>query len=139
MTVKDEFDIPADEIEFRASRAGGPGGQHVNRRSSRVEARWNVLTSPSLSDEQRERILRRLATRITREGVLRVVAAAERSQWQNKEIAVERLRRLVADALEVPKPRKKTRPPASARESRLKEKKRRKEIKAARRPPPRED
>ncbi len=128
--------VPADEIEFRASRAGGPGGQHVNRRSTRVEARWNVLASQAVTEEERERILQRLSGRISKDGVLRVVAYKERSQARNKELAAARMQELVRDALRVEKPRRKTRPPKSAEEKRLRSKQRRKKIKEMRKPPP---
>jgi ribosome-associated protein len=111
--------VPEDEIYFRATRSGGPGGQHVNRRATRVEACWNVRLSANLSDEERERILKKLASRIDKDGVLRVVADDERSQHRNKELAKQRLRDLVARALRVPKRRKKTRPPKSAVKKRL--------------------
>jgi ribosome-associated protein len=127
--------VPVDEIEFRASRAGGPGGQNVNRRSTRVEARWNVATSAAVTEEQRRRILRRLATRISKDGVLRVVAYKERSQWRNRERAAARLQELVSEALRVRKPRLKTRPPPSAKRARLEGKRRRKKIKEMRRRP----
>ncbi len=128
--------VPADEIEFRASRAGGPGGQHVNRRSTRVEARWDVLASQAVTEEERERILQRLSGRISKDGVLRVVAYKERSQARNKELAAARMQELVRDALRVEKPRRKTRPPKSAEEKRLRSKQRRKKIKEMRKPPP---
>ena len=133
------MEIPDDEITFRASRAGGPGGQHVNRKATRVEALWHVLETPSLSDDQRKRVLKVLANRIGKDGVLRVVAEEERSQARNKEIAAGRLRGLVAEALERPKPRKATKPPRSATETRLREKKRRKATKKSRKPPTAED
>ncbi len=127
--------VPDDEIYFQASRSGGPGGQHANRRATRVEACWNVRESPGLTDEERERILERLATRIGKDGVLRVVAEDERSQHRNKELAKQRLRELVARALHVPKRRKKTRPPRSAADERLEAKSRRKQVKRMRKPP----
>ncbi|MGD2154214.1 MAG: hypothetical protein PVG79_13165, partial [Gemmatimonadales bacterium] len=65
--------VPDDEISFRATRAGGPGGQHVNRRATRVEASWNVRRSAALTDEEKERVLEKLASRIDKDGVLRVV------------------------------------------------------------------
>ena len=74
------FTIPAHELEFRASRAGGPGGQHVNTSSTRVEVRWNVRSSPSLTDAQRERLLKKLATRVDSRGYIRAVSGARRSQ-----------------------------------------------------------
>lgn len=131
--------VPLQEIEFRASRAGGPGGQNVNRRATRVEARWNVRASAAVTEDERRRILRRLATRISKDGVLRVVAYKERSQRQNRELATARLQELVKQALAARKPRRKTVPPASAREARLRAKKLRKRIRAMRKPPSIED
>jgi ribosome-associated protein len=127
------FVVPDDELEFRATRSGGPGGQHVNTSSTRVEVRWNVRESPSLSQDQRARLLRRLATRLDARGTLRVVVGARRSQKQNRETAVERLNALVREALKVRKPRKKTKPSRAAVERRLREKKERSERKAGRR------
>ncbi len=134
--VTDRVIPQSAEIEFRASRAGGPGGQHVNRRETRIEARWNVLKSASISEAERARILAKLGARIGKDGVLRVVAEAERSQYRNKELATSRLQELVAAALEVPRQRKPTRPSRSAKQERLREKKRRGEIKALRKKPP---
>jgi ribosome-associated protein len=131
--------VPEDEIDFRATRAGGPGGQHVNRRATRVEACWNVRLSAALTDEERERILGKLASRIDKDGVLRVVADDERSQHRNKVLAKRRLRDLVARALRVPKRRKKTRPPKSAVERRLETKSRRGKVKKLRKPPTSEE
>jgi ribosome-associated protein len=131
--------VPDDEIYFQASRSGGPGGQHANRRATRVEACWNVRESPSLTDDERARILEKLASRIGKDGVLRVVAEDERSQHRNKELARQRLRELVAEALRVPKRRKKTRPSRAAAERRLEEKSHRKKLKELRKPPSPED
>ncbi|MGD8867757.1 MAG: alternative ribosome rescue aminoacyl-tRNA hydrolase ArfB [Gemmatimonadales bacterium] len=133
--MSDRNPVPDDEIFFQASRSGGPGGQHANRRATRVEACWNVRESSALSDEDRERILAKLSSRIGKDGVLRVVAEDERSQHRNKELAKQRLRELVARALHVPKRRKKTRPPRAAAEKRLKEKSRRKRVKELRKSP----
>jgi ribosome-associated protein len=126
------FRVPDGEIEFRASRAGGPGGQHVNTSATRVEALWNVVRSHAVTEEQRARLLARLGRRVDASGTLRVVAAERRSQLQNRLAAAERLRALVADALSEPKPRKRTRPPKSAVEGRLAAKKRRAETKRRR-------
>jgi ribosome-associated protein len=131
--------VPIEEIEFRASRARGPGGQNVNRRETRIEARWNVLASDAVNDEERARILRRLASRISKDGVLRVVAYKERSQQQNKALALARLQDLVIEALEVPKRRVKTRPPEKARETRLRSKRRRSRIKQMRKRPSKDE
>ena len=127
------FTIPDDEIVLRASRSSGPGGQHVNRSATRVEARWSVRDSPSLSDQDRAWLLRRLAGRLDRSGVLRVVASEQRSQLQNRTAAVERLRDLVAEALVRPKRRRKTKPPKAAAEARLARKRRRSDMKRRRR------
>ncbi len=127
--------MPEGEIYFQATRSSGPGGQHANRRATRVEACWNVQESPGLTEEERSRILEKLASRIGKDGVLRVVAEDERSQHLNKELAKQRLRELVAHALRVPKRRKKTRPPESAAEERLEGKSRRSRIKKLRKPP----
>jgi len=127
--------VPDEEIEFRASRSGGPGGQHANRRATRVEARWNVKESPSLTDRERRRVLRRLENRIAADGTLRVVADEERSQYRNRQLAAARLRELVAEALKVRKRRKPTKPPRAAKEKRLREKRRRKRKKERRQPP----
>ncbi|HSA57081.1 MAG TPA: alternative ribosome rescue aminoacyl-tRNA hydrolase ArfB [Gemmatimonadaceae bacterium] len=125
--------IPLDELEFKATRAGGPGGQHVNVTSTRVEVRWNPERSRTLSDEQKARIAARLASRLDGEGWLRVAASDTRSQRQNRDLAVTRLEDLVARALVVPKKRKKTRPSAASREERLRSKKRQSEKKHHRR------
>ncbi|UCF21115.1 MAG: aminoacyl-tRNA hydrolase [Gemmatimonadota bacterium] len=127
--------VPLDEIEFRASRSPGPGGQNVNRRATRVEARWNVLASAAVSEEERDRVLERLASRISKDGVLRVVAYRERTQERNRRLALERLRELVREALQVPELRVKTRPSRAAKEARLTSKRRRKTKKELRKRP----
>lgn len=119
------FVVPEAELESRASRAGGPGGQHVNKASTRIEVLWDVAHSPSLDEPRRRRILDRLAGRIDRSGVLRVVAAERRSQLQNRLAATARLQALVDRALHQPKARKPTRPPRAAKERRLAGKRRR--------------
>jgi ribosome-associated protein len=131
--------IPIAELGFRASRSGGPGGQHVNTSSTRVELWWDAGQSPSLTPEQRERLLRRLANRLTEGGLLRIVSGATRSQAQNRAIAIERFRDIVARALTVPKRRKPTRPSRGVKERRLAEKRRQSERKRERRPPKPED
>jgi ribosome-associated protein len=130
--VDPTLSIPRGELEYRATRSGGPGGQHVNTSSTRVELTWNVRTSTAPDELQRARLLEKLANRIDAEGVLRVVSAASRSQHQNREAATERLAQLLARALARPKPRKRTRPPRAAKEARLQEKKQRSEVKQRR-------
>ena len=126
--------LPEDELEFRASRSGGPGGQHVNTSSTRVEARWNVERSRVISDPQRRLIRSRLRTRIDAAGWIRVVSAETRSQAQNREAAARRLQELVNRALVVPKPRKATKLPRGVKERRLTEKRRRGDVKRTRGP-----
>lgn len=135
LAVTDALSIPRDELTYRATRSGGPGGQHVNTSSTRVELRWSVRDSPSLTADQRARIERRLATRLDGEGRLRLVSSGTRSQLQNREEVTERFRALLAKALAVPKPRKRTRMPRAAKERRLESKKRRGKIKRMRSPP----
>jgi ribosome-associated protein len=131
--------VPDAELEFRASRAGGPGGQHVNKASTRIEVLWNVARSPSLDEIRRHRILQRLAARIDTAGVLRVVAAERRSQLQNRLAAAERLQVLVDRALHEPKARKRTKVPRAVKERRLASKQRRGHVKRLRGRPLEED
>lgn len=130
--VTPELSIPESELSYRASRSGGPGGQHVNTSSTRIELLWDVAGSPSLSEEQRARIQEKLGNRISGEGILSLASSGSRSQQQNREEVTARLAALVAEALHVPKKRKKTRPPRSAKEKMLKEKKMRSETKRLR-------
>ena len=115
--------IPRHELHFRASRAGGPGGQHVNTSSTRVEVVWNVRRSTVLSADERERVITKLASRIDADGNVRVVGSEFRSQARNREAAVDRLGETVRKALHIPKARKKTRPTKSSVEKRLQQKK----------------
>lgn len=116
--------IPRAELEVRASRAGGPGGQHVNTSSTRIEVLWNAKTSAVLTDAERTRVLSALASRLDSEGALRVVASDTRSQTQNRTLAEERLAAMVARALVVPRVRRKTTPTRSSVERRLDAKRR---------------
>jgi ribosome-associated protein len=134
LSINDDLWIPRAELTFRATRSGGPGGQHVNTSSTRVELAWDVAGTPSLTEEQRARVLDRLGNRINTEGVLLLTEGGSRSQHQNKEAVTERFSALVAEALHVPKPRKKTKPSRAAREKRLQAKKRRSETKRLRGP-----
>jgi len=125
--------IPADELRFRFSRSSGPGGQHVNRSATRVELLFDVVHSPSLTDEQRDRIRYRLAPYIDAKGVLHLTAESSRSQWHNRREVVARFQQLLQDALRPQKPRRLTRPSAAARRERLENKRRRSAIKRLRR------
>jgi ribosome-associated protein len=131
--------LPLSELDYRASRSGGPGGQHVNTSSTRIEVWWDIGGSPTLTEDQRARLMTRLATRLDAEGRLRVVASASRSQLRNREAATERLRDLVASALKVAKPRKRTKPSRAAKAARLEAKRRRSATKRDRRPPGHDD
>jgi ribosome-associated protein len=130
--ISPEVKIPEGELEFTASRSGGPGGQHVNKVSSRVELRFDVGASKSLTPEQKHRIVTRLSNRITKDGFLRVVASTSRSQHANREEAVTRFARLIANALERRRRRVKTAVPGAAKKRRLEAKKARGGLKQTR-------
>ena len=134
LVVTDNLFIPRAELSYRASRSGGPGGQHVNTSSTRVELVWDVNASPSLTEEQRALVLEKLANRINAEGQLQLASSDNRSQFRNKEAVTERCAELLREALHVAKPRRKTRPSRAAREQRLQAKKRRSETKKMRGP-----
>jgi ribosome-associated protein len=133
VTVSDHLIIPAAELRFRFSRSSGPGGQNVQRSETRVELLFDVAHSPSLTDDQRRRILQRLAGYIDNEGELRIVSSTTRSQLENRADAITRFQMLLAAALRRRKQRVATRPSAAARERRLTAKKGRAEVKSARR------
>jgi ribosome-associated protein len=125
--------IPYDELEWRFTASGGPGGQHANTSNTRVELRFDVESSPSLGPRQRARLLARLGP------VVRVVASERRSQHQNRALALERMRDRLAAALHVDRPRVPTRPSRAAKARRVEQKRRRGEHKQLRRRPPAED
>jgi len=137
--VTPEVAIPLSELEFRASRSSGPGGQGVNTTDSRVELRFDVANSPSLPPEARERALRRLWPRLDSSGVLRVVAQNRRSQLANRRAAVERFAELLAAALATQRPRRPTRPTRAAAARRVESKRRRSATKRLRGRPHRPD
>ncbi len=128
--------IAAQELEVRAITGSGPGGQHVNRSATRIELRWNVQHSRALREDQRTRVLTKLATRLDAEGTIRIVAGEYRSQQQNRRAAVERLAHLVARALIVAPPRRATRPTRASVERRLDTKRQRSDTKKQRRRQP---
>ena len=120
---------------MRTARSGGPGGQHVNKTSSKIELRWNLRESGVLRDRDRAWLLEKLAARLTESGELIIQADAHREQGRNLSDALERLATLVREGLRRPKPRKKTRPTRASKERRLTQKRQRSETKKRRRPP----
>jgi len=130
--VKNGIVIPDHELEITASRSGGAGGQHVNKTSTKITVRWNVRTTSALSDEQKERVLRNLASRLTTEGDLIIHHSSSRSQQQNKRLALEQLAYEVRKALYVPKKRMATQVSHAKKESRLRAKTQRSMIKKMR-------
>ena len=127
LRVSASCQIPLDELTWRFTGSGGPGGQHANTSNTRAEVVFGVAESPSLGPRQRARLLERLGP------VVRVAASDTRSQGRNRDLALERLRSKLADALKVEKPRRATRPSKGAKERRLSDKKRQSERKRQRR------
>ena len=130
--IAEDLNIPEGELDFTTSRSSGPGGQNVNKVNTRVTLLWNVAESPSISDEQRTLLRERLAGRINREGVLRVVSQRHRTQWANREAALRRFAHLIADALTEVTPRVPVTLPATANKRRLERKRRRGRLKRER-------
>jgi ribosome-associated protein len=135
LTVRPGVVIPESELEVRRSRSGGPGGQNVNKVSTRVEIAFDVAVSTAFDDEEKERLQTRLRGRSSRAGVVRVVGQRYRSQARNEEDARQRLAELLDAALVVPKPRRKTRPSKRDKAERLAGKRHRATIKSNRRTP----
>ena len=131
--IKNGVVIPGHELEITATRAGGPGGQHVNKTSTRITVRWNVKETQALTDEQKKRVLEKLDPILTSEGDLVVSYGATRSQQQNKKMALSLLAEKVRKALYVPKKRIKVRVPKAVKEARLQAKKQRAALKKLRR------
>lgn len=130
--MRDEVTICEDELIFKASRSGGPGGQNVNKLNTRVTVFFDVANTMRFSAEQKKRILNELATRASKDGVVRVVCQRYRTQKANREAVVKRLGELLSRALETKPVRKKTRAPQWAKQRRLEEKKRRSALKKQR-------
>jgi ribosome-associated protein len=127
--VTPKLAIPLTEIELRFSRSSGPGGQHAQKTETRVEAVFDVASSTALSDAQRRRLLARVGP------VVRAVAQDERSQWRNREVALERLAEAIRAGIRIERKRRPTAPAAAARERRLEEKRRRSKTKRLRQQP----
>jgi len=133
MRVTRSIFVPLSEIELRVSRSSGPGGQHANVTASRVEAVFDVETSTALNEIEKQRVIARAGPRLT------AVAQDTRSQARNRELALERVRDRLAEALSVRRRRRPTRRPRAAEERRLEAKRLRSERKRGRRPPRAED
>jgi ribosome-associated protein len=122
--ITEDLAVPDEEVVFTTSRSGGPGGQNVNKLETRVTLRFDLAGSGVLSEEQKARLQERLATRITKEGVLLVTSQKHRTQAANRDAAVERFAELIRDALKEEAPRKKTKPSRAAKARRLETKRR---------------
>jgi len=129
-----KLSIPENEIYYTVSRSSGPGGQNVNKVSTRITLWFDVLKSPTLSEEEKQQILKKLPTRMNKAGVLWVNAQQTRSQVGNRELALQRFVELIEQALSKPRFRKKTRISRRVQEERIAEKKRRSRVKASRSP-----
>lgn len=132
--IDNQVSVPRSELDFRYSRSSGPGGQHAQKSSTRVELLFDVARSPSLDPKQQARVLKRLAGHIDTEGILHLVSQSERSQHRNREEVIARFQALMRQALKRRKRRKPTKPTAASQERRLKRKKRRGEKKKRRHP-----
>jgi ribosome-associated protein len=130
--INPHVSISDDELTFSASRSGGPGGQNVNKVSTKVTLSFDVRSSSSLSDEQKKLIEQKLAARINNDGILRVISQRTRSQEMNRSEAIRRFSELLLDALTPETPRIKTRVSRAVKEKRLEEKKKRTKVKKAR-------
>ena len=119
LPIKNGIVIPGHELEVTTSRAGGPGGQHVNKTDSRITVRWNIKNSGALTDEQKERLLAKLASQLTSDGDFIVHSSASRSQQQNKQAAFIRLAEEIKKALIIPKKRMATRVSKAVKKARL--------------------
>jgi ribosome-associated protein len=124
--------IPTAELQFKTSRSGGPGGQNVNKLETRVEVLFDVANSPNIQEHIRQRLLNNLASQLDSSGILHVVAQDTRSQWKNKQLAIERLTDFIKSALIVRKKRIATKATHAAREVRLRTKKARSQTKRMR-------
>jgi len=132
--VNARLSLPASELRIVAARSGGPGGQNVNKVATKVVLRFSVRDSRALGDRRRDLLLSRLASRLTKDGELVLHASRHRERPRNEKDARERLAALLREGLRVPRARKRTDPTRGSRERRLKEKRRRGDLKRDRRP-----
>ena len=133
IVVTPKLTIPAGELSFAFARSGGPGGQNVNKVSSKAELRWNPTTSAALTPDDRTWLLNKLANRLTTEGELIVTSTATRDQIKNRDDAMSKLTLIVRSALERPKARRPTKPSRASKRRRVDAKRHRSEIKRNRR------
>ena len=137
--INEQMVIPLTESTFSASRASGPGGQHVNKAETRVQLRWNPSRSVALTETDRAQVCDRLAARLTTTGDIVLACGIHRSQRRNRQTCLDRLARLLRAALVPVQPRHKTRPTSASREKRLQQKKHRSDTKQRRRKPTGDD
>jgi len=130
--INDTVILPAAELGFTASRASGPGGQHVNTSDTRIQVRWNLENTTALTETQKNRLRRALQSRLTAEGDLILASDTHRSQKRNREEVTQRLVALIRENLVPPKPRRRTKPTRASKERRLEDKKRRSRVKQGR-------
>lgn len=128
-------EVLLNELTFKATRSSGAGGQHVNKVASRIELSFDLQNSQGLSEDEKARLQEKLASRLTKEGVLLLSCSESRSQHKNKSIVIERFLNLIKENLKVRKPRKKSKPSKGAIEKRLKSKKEKALKKSTRKPP----
>lgn len=131
-----DLDTLKQELNWKAVKSSGPGGQHVNKTASKVVVNFDVANSNALSEEEKSRIFKKLSSRISKSGELTLESGATRSQHQNKELVTERLLEMITQAVKKEKPRKKTKPTKASKLKRLREKKIRAEKKGNRQKPP---
>ncbi len=133
IAINDDVSIPLAELQFRFATGGGPGGQHANRRATKVRLLFDVARSPALDAATRQRLMQRLEKRLDQRGVLQIDAQESRSQVQNRAIALERFQDVLREALAEEVERKPTKPTRAAKRRRLIEKKKRSQTKSDRR------
>lgn len=133
--VDEDITIPGDEFQIDFSRSGGPGGQNVNKVNSKVQLRWIPSETPSLPEPVKARLLRIVAARLTKEGELLIASTLTRDQGRNIEDCLDKLRTLILDAKNPPKPRRATRPTRASKQRRVEAKQRRGAVKRGRQSP----